>query len=135
MVSPKIEILSANDHFQSSALAVSGVSSGRTWGQALLQLVGLLGIVKHKGVQVPTTPDLELDGVLGVLLDASGWKVGKIIRQHFVSPNSQVLVKVPPSQVFIQNAVISMNRPTRDCSISSPSSLSFSQLILKQMGR
>ena len=45
---------------------------GCTWRQDLFQLVVLLGVVKHEGVQVSAASDLELDGVLGVLLDAGG---------------------------------------------------------------
>lgn len=41
----------------------------RTWGKALLELLGLLGILKDEGVEVSVASDLELDLVgLGALL-------------------------------------------------------------------
>lgn len=48
---------------------------GESWWQALLELIGLLLVVQHEGVQVSATPDLEFDaGGVGslvvVLLDA-----------------------------------------------------------------
>lgn len=47
--------------------------SKRTRGQALLELVGLLGVLQDKGVQVAVAADLELGLlVLAVLLDAGG---------------------------------------------------------------
>lgn len=45
----------------------------RTRGQALLELVGLLGVLQDKGVKVLVAADLELGLlVLAVLLDAGG---------------------------------------------------------------
>ena len=45
----------------------------RTWGQALLQLIGLVGILQDKAVDEPVASDLELDLLrLTVALDASG---------------------------------------------------------------
>jgi hypothetical protein len=38
-----------------------------TWGQRLLQLVGLLGVEDAEGVQVPRATDLELDSVFAPL--------------------------------------------------------------------
>ena len=76
-MSPKTEMLSVNDHIKPPSVAGGlGVVVGCTRGQALLQLIGLLSIVKYESVQVSAASDLELDGVLGVLLDAGGWKVG-----------------------------------------------------------
>lgn len=48
-------------------------SKGRTRGKALLELLGLVGILKDKGVDEALASDLELDVVgLGVLLYAGG---------------------------------------------------------------
>ena len=38
----------------------SGMWARRTWGQALLELLGLLGVVEGEGVEVACAPDLEL---------------------------------------------------------------------------
>ena len=38
----------------------SGMWARRTWGQALLELLGLLGVVEREGVEVAGAPDLEL---------------------------------------------------------------------------
>lgn len=47
--------------------------SKRTRGQALLELVGLVGVLQDKGVKVAVAADLELGLlVLAVLLDAGG---------------------------------------------------------------
>lgn len=47
--------------------------SKRTRGQALLELVGLVGVLQDKGVKVLVAADLELGLlVLAVLLDAGG---------------------------------------------------------------
>ena len=43
----------------------------QTWGQGLLQLLGLLLVCDDQGVQVPAAAHLELDIVL-VLLDLYG---------------------------------------------------------------
>lgn len=63
----------------------SYLSSGqrfRTRRQALLQLLGLLGVLHDQGVQVALAADLELDLLrLGVLLDPGGYIVGKIESQ------------------------------------------------------
>ena len=46
---------------------------GRTGREALLELLGLLGVLEHQGVQVLLAADLELDVAdLLVLLDARG---------------------------------------------------------------
>lgn len=48
----------------------------RTRGQALLQLLGLLGVLDDQSVKVALAADLELDlGGLGVLLDPGGYIV------------------------------------------------------------
>ena len=61
------------------------------WGQGLLQLVCLLLVVDHQGVEEPGAANLELD-IVGVLLDldAAGVlparlkeKVLQTIRMHF----------------------------------------------------
>lgn len=39
----------------------------RTWGERLLELVGLVGVEDAEGVEVLGAPNLELDGVLGPL--------------------------------------------------------------------
>jgi hypothetical protein len=45
----------------------------RTWGQGLLELLGLVGVLENEGVDVLGAADLELDVVhLLVLLDAGG---------------------------------------------------------------
>lgn len=47
----------------------------RTGGKALLELVGLVGVLEDEGVEVLLAADLELDGLgLLVLLDASSCK-------------------------------------------------------------
>lgn len=44
----------------------------RTWWEGLLELIGLLGILEDKGVEVTLAADLELDGGgLLAALDAS----------------------------------------------------------------
>lgn len=49
--------------------------SKRTRGQALLELVGLVGVLQDKGVKVAVAADLELGLlVLAVLLDAGGYE-------------------------------------------------------------
>jgi hypothetical protein len=47
---------------------------GRTWWEGLLELVGLLGVLEDKGVEVALAADLELDhrGLL-VALDACSY--------------------------------------------------------------
>ena len=54
--------------------AVHIVQEGaRTWGKALLELLGLVVVLKHESVEVLLAADLELDVVgLLVLLDACG---------------------------------------------------------------
>lgn len=62
---------SQNNIFATRDRVAFGVS--RTGRQGLLELLGLLGVLEHQGVQVLLAADLELD-VLGllVLLDARG---------------------------------------------------------------
>jgi hypothetical protein len=49
------------------------VVDGKTGGQRLLQLVGLIGVEHAQGVEVLGAPDFELDDILGALdLDAPG---------------------------------------------------------------
>lgn len=49
------------------------VWGSRTRRQALLELLGLVGILKDEGIDEARSPDLELDVVgLGVLLYAGG---------------------------------------------------------------
>lgn len=51
----------------------------RTWGQALLKLIGLVGVLQDEGVDEAVAADLELDLLgLAVALDAGG--CNKIIR-------------------------------------------------------
>ena len=59
-------------HFPSN-LDGGPMRSKRTRGQALLELVGLVGVLQDEGVEVAVAADLEL-GLLGlaVLLDAGG---------------------------------------------------------------
>lgn len=48
----------------------------RTGGKALLQLLGLVGVLENKGVKVLLAADLELDALgLLVLLDARSCKI------------------------------------------------------------
>jgi hypothetical protein len=50
-----------------------GARGVRTRRQALLQLLGLVGVLEDKGVQVSLAADLELDLLaVGVLLDPGG---------------------------------------------------------------
>lgn len=52
-------------------LAVAHVAEWQTWRQALLELLGFVGVLENEGVEVALAPDLELDGVcLVALLDA-----------------------------------------------------------------
>lgn len=53
-------------------LVLAGDAGAHTRGEGLLELVGLLGVLEDKGVQVALAADLELDG-RGLLaaLDAS----------------------------------------------------------------
>jgi hypothetical protein len=45
-----------------------------TGGEALLKLLGLVGVLEHQGVEVLLAADLELDVVgLGALLDPRGY--------------------------------------------------------------
>lgn len=58
----------------------------RTWGQALLELVGLVGVLQDKGVDEAVASDLELD-LLGrtVALDAGSCKKRKpIVSIHAI---------------------------------------------------
>lgn len=57
-----------------SCISIVGVSSGEhTGGEALLELLGLVGVLKNQGVEVLLASDLELDVVgLLVLLDPGG---------------------------------------------------------------
>lgn len=49
----------------------NGSGRQRTWGQALLELVGLVGVLQGKGVDEALAADLELDLLgLTVALDA-----------------------------------------------------------------
>lgn len=49
----------------------NGPGRQRTWGQALLELVGLVGVLQGKGVDEALAADLELDLLgLAVALDA-----------------------------------------------------------------
>ena len=59
----------------SSSLRCSGRGweGCRTRGQALLELLGLVGVLKHQGVEMLLAADLELDVAnLLVLLDPGG---------------------------------------------------------------
>lgn len=59
-----------------------GDGSKRTRGQALLELVGLVGVLQDKGVDEAGAADLELDLlVLGVALDASSCSTDKTITR------------------------------------------------------
>jgi hypothetical protein len=55
-------------------ISIVGISSGEhTGGKALLELLGLVGVLEHQGVEVLLAADLELDVVgLLVLLDPRG---------------------------------------------------------------
>lgn len=54
----------------------------RTRGKGLLELLGLLGVLEHQGVEVLLAADLELDVLgLGVLLDARGCR--EMLEFHF----------------------------------------------------
>ena len=55
----------------------------RTGGKALLEFVGLVGVLEDEGVEVLLAADLELDGLsLLVLLDASSCKFLLDIGSH-----------------------------------------------------
>lgn len=55
---------------------MGGKGGVRTGGQALLELLGLLGVLEHQGVEVLLAADLELDVAdLLVLLDPGGCSV------------------------------------------------------------
>ena len=52
----------------------------RTGRKALLQLLGLVGVLEDKGVQVTLAADLELDlRGLGVLLDPGGYNAELVV--------------------------------------------------------
>lgn len=62
------------------SVCLSFVTISRVWGskhtgrQALLELLGLLGVLQDKSVKVSLAADLELDlGVLRVLLDSGSY--------------------------------------------------------------
>ena len=57
-----------------SCVSIAGVSSGEhTGGKALLELLGLVGVLENQGVEVLLAADLELDVVgLLALLDPRG---------------------------------------------------------------
>jgi len=61
---------------------------GRTGREALLELLGLLGVLEHQGVQVLLAADLELDVAdLLVLLDARGCET-LVFMAPVVSPHA-----------------------------------------------
>ena len=71
-VCPPLVILSSRHAAAQRASSVRGRVQ-HTRGQGLLQLLGLVGILEHQGVQVRLAADLELDVAdLLVLLDACG---------------------------------------------------------------
>lgn len=65
--------------------------SSHTGRQALLQLLGLVGVLEHQGVQVLLAADLELDVVgLLVLLDPRGYNsyLVRISHSHLVETSA-----------------------------------------------
>ena len=57
----------------------------RTWGQALLELLGLVGVLQHQGVLVAVASDLELDLVgLSVLLYPRSYTDESISNSVFI---------------------------------------------------
>jgi len=62
-------------------VASRGLIKGESWhtgGEALLELLGLIGVLQDKGVEVSLAPDLELD-LLGVLVLLDPGSCGKAI--------------------------------------------------------
>lgn len=58
----------------------SKTSGAHTRRKGLLQLLGLVVVLQHQGVEVLLASDLELDVVgLLVLLDPRGWKKSKLV--------------------------------------------------------
>lgn len=70
-------------------------SEVRTWGQALLELLGLLGVLEDKSVLVAVAPDLELDLVgLAVLLYTGGCR-----KENVSDSVAENLVPIAPNVV------------------------------------
>jgi hypothetical protein len=74
----------------------------RTGWQRLLELLNLLGILQHQGVQVLLASDLELDlGRLLVALDACRYKFPSVLIHAVIFPQIQSsLLRSFPSQKF-----------------------------------
>jgi len=70
---------------------------GLTWRQALLQLIRLVRVLKHEGVEVTVASDLELDlVVVRVLLYAGGYSK---------FPVSQVILQIGAAGANVLNAI------------------------------
>lgn len=60
-----------------------GLHTGR---KGLLQLLGLVAVLEDKGVEVVAAADLELDLLVGVLLDAHSCKNRSISQTFTIAP-------------------------------------------------
>jgi len=66
-----VSIAIMHDLFLRLGLALADFADGESWRQTLLQLLRLIRVLDHEGVEVPMAADLELDVLaIGRLLDA-----------------------------------------------------------------